>query len=150
MQVVHLVLKVMHLVLKVMHRPCSREYERSRQRKVTALRDESSKHVDSGGMRMMNNVLWIPERAVELQLPLCEEAHCRSEKHRVFEATLGATKECYVWTKMAKDIKVFVQNYLHRVATTSEDKVPRQLDTRLHATKRNEILHFDSCTFDCH
>jgi transposase InsO family protein len=44
---------------------------------------------------------------------------------------------------MAKDDKVFVQNCLHCVATIRGDKVPRPLGTQLHATKPNEILHFD-------
>jgi Integrase core domain len=44
---------------------------------------------------------------------------------------------------MAKDVKVFVQNCLHCVATIPGDKVPRQLGTQLHATNPNEILHFD-------
>jgi Integrase zinc binding domain len=99
--------------------------------------------VDAGGMRMMNNALWIPERAVELQLRLCVEAHGRSAKHRAYEATLGAIKEYVAWTTMAKDVKVFVQNCLHCAATIPGDKVPRPLGTQLHATKPNEILHFD-------
>jgi hypothetical protein len=44
---------------------------------------------------------------------------------------------------MAKDVKVFVQNCLHCVATIPGDKVPRPLGRQLHATKPNEILHFD-------
>jgi hypothetical protein len=44
---------------------------------------------------------------------------------------------------MAKDVKVFVQNCLHCVATVPGDKVPRPLGTHLHATKPNKILHFD-------
>jgi hypothetical protein len=44
---------------------------------------------------------------------------------------------------MAKDVKVFVQNSLHCVATTSGDKTPRPLGTQLQATKPNKILHFD-------
>jgi hypothetical protein len=44
---------------------------------------------------------------------------------------------------MAQDAKVFVQNCLHCVATIPGEKVPRQLGTQLHATKPNEILHFD-------
>jgi Integrase core domain len=43
---------------------------------------------------------------------------------------------------MAKDVKVFVHNCLHCVATIPGDKVPRLLGTQLHA-KPNEILHFD-------
>jgi Integrase zinc binding domain len=92
---------------------------------------------------MMNNALWIPECSVELQLRLCVEAHCRSARHRAYEATLGAIKEYVAWTTIAKDVKVFVQNCLHCVATIPGDKVPRPLGTRLHAIKPNDILHFD-------
>jgi hypothetical protein len=86
---------------------------------------------------MMNNALWITERAVKLQLRFCVEAHCRSVGHRAYEATLGAIKEYMAYTTMAKDVEVFVQNWLHCVATISEDKTPRQLGTQLHATKPN-------------
>jgi hypothetical protein len=44
---------------------------------------------------------------------------------------------------MAKDVKVFVQNCLHCIATIPGDKVSRPLGTQLHAIKPNEILHFD-------
>jgi Integrase core domain/Integrase zinc binding domain len=98
---------------------------------------------DAGGMRMMNNALWIPERAVELHLRMCVQAHCRSTGHRACESTLGAIKEYVAWTTMAKDVKVFAQNSLHCIATIPGDKVPRPLGTQLHATKPNEILHFD-------
>jgi hypothetical protein len=71
------------------------------------------------------------------------EAHCPSSEHIAYEATLGEVKEYVVWTTMAKDVKVFVQNWLHCVAPSPGDKVPRPLSTQLHATKPNEILHFD-------
>jgi Integrase zinc binding domain len=71
------------------------------------------------------------------------EEHCRSAGHRAYEATIDAIKEYVAWTTMAKDVKVFVQNCLHCVATIPEDKVPRPLYTQLYATKPNEILHFD-------
>jgi hypothetical protein len=90
----------------------------------------------------MYNSLWIPTRAVELQLGLSVERHCRSARHRAYEATLGAIKEYVAWTTMAKDVKVFVQNYLHCVATIPGDKLSRPLGTQLHATNPNEILHF--------
>jgi hypothetical protein len=44
---------------------------------------------------------------------------------------------------MENNVKVFVQNCLHCIATIPGDKVPRTLGTQLHATKPNEILHFD-------
>jgi Integrase zinc binding domain len=110
---------------------------------VTARQKVSPQLVDAGCMRMMNNALWIPERAIELQLRLCVEAHCRSAGHRAYEATLDAIKEYVAWTTMAKDVKVFVQNFSHCVATIPGDEVPRPLGTQLHATKPNEILHFN-------
>jgi hypothetical protein len=119
------------------------EYERCQQGSAMARQEVPPQQVYSGGMRMMNNALWIPEHAVELQLHLCVEAHCRSAEHRAYEATLGAIKEYVAWTTMAKDVKVFVQNCMHCVATVARDKVPRPLGTQLHATKPNEILHFD-------
>jgi hypothetical protein len=119
------------------------EYERCQQGNAMARQEVPPQQVDAGGMRMMNNALWIPERAVELQLRLCVEAHGRSAGQGAYEATLGAIKEYVAWTTMAMDVKVFVQNCLHCVATIPGDKVPRPLGTQLHATKPNEILHFD-------
>jgi Integrase zinc binding domain len=119
------------------------ENERCQQGNAMARQEVPPQQVDAGGMRMMNNALWIPERAVELQLRLCVKAHCRSARHREYEATLGAIKEYVAWTTMAKDVKVFVQNCLPCIATITGDKVPRPLGTQLHATKPHEILHLD-------
>jgi hypothetical protein len=85
----------------------------------------------------------IPERAIELQLRLCVEAHCGSAEHRAYEETLGTIREYVAWTTMAKDAKVFVQNCLHCVETIPGGKVPCPLGMQLHTTKPNEILHFD-------
>jgi hypothetical protein len=68
------------------------EYERYQQGNATAWQIISPQQVDAGGMRMMKNALWIPECAVELQLRLCMEAHCRSIGNRAYEATLGAIR----------------------------------------------------------
>jgi hypothetical protein len=69
------------------------EYERCQQGNAMARQEVPPQQVDVDGMRMMNNALWIPERAVELQIRLCVEAHCRSAGHIAYEATLGAIKE---------------------------------------------------------
>jgi Integrase zinc binding domain len=93
------------------------EYERCQQGSTMARQEVPPQQVDAGGMRMMNISLWIPERAVELQLRLCVEAHGRSAGHRAYEATLGAIKQYVAWTTMAKYFKVFAQNCLYCVAT---------------------------------
>jgi Integrase zinc binding domain len=126
----------------LVHQSAVDEYERCQQGSAMARQEVPPQQVDAGGMRMMNNALWTPECAVELQLRLCVEALCRSAGHRAYEATLGAVKEYVAWTHMAKDVKVFVQNCLHCVATIPGDKVPRPLGSQLHATKPKEIVHF--------
>jgi RNase H-like domain found in reverse transcriptase/Integrase zinc binding domain len=119
------------------------ELERYQQSNAMARQDAPPQQGDVGGMRMMNNALWIPERAVELQLRLCVEAHCHSAGHRAYEETLGTIKEYVAWITMAKDVMVFVKNCLHCVATIPLGKVSRPLGTQPHATKPNEILHLD-------
>jgi hypothetical protein len=84
------------------------EYERCQQGNAMDRQDVSPQQVYAGGMRMVNNALWIPEHAVELQLRLCVKAHCRYAGRRAYEATLDSIKECVSWTTMAKGVKVFV------------------------------------------
>jgi hypothetical protein len=86
------------------------EHKRNQHGKDIARQEEQPQQVNAGGMWMMNNTLWIPERAVDLQLRSCVEANCRSEWHIAYGATLGVAKEYVAWTTMAKDVKVFVQN----------------------------------------
>jgi hypothetical protein len=50
------------------------ENERCQQGNAIARQEVPPQQVDAGGMRMMNNALWIPERVVELQLRLCTVA----------------------------------------------------------------------------
>jgi hypothetical protein len=85
------------------------EYERCQRSNATARQEASPQKVDAGGMKMINSALWIPERAVELQLCLRME-HCHSAGHRTYDPTLGAIKEYMAWTTMPKDVKVFEQN----------------------------------------
>jgi RNase H-like domain found in reverse transcriptase len=69
------------------------EDDRCQQGSAMARQEAPPQHVDAGGMRMINNALWIPECAVELQLRLCVEAHCLPAGHKAYEATPGAIKE---------------------------------------------------------
>jgi hypothetical protein len=84
------------------------EYELFQQSNPTARQEVPPQQVDSSGMRMMKNALWIPKCAVELQLRLCVESQSRSAGHRAYEATLGSIKDPVSSTAMAMDVKVFV------------------------------------------
>jgi hypothetical protein len=80
------------------------EYDSCQQNNATARQGAPPQQFNAGGMRMVNNALWIPERGVELQLRLCVEAHCRSAVHRAYEAALGAIKEYVEWTTMSRSL----------------------------------------------
>jgi hypothetical protein len=108
-----------------------KDYERCQQSKATARQKVPPQKVGACGIRMTNNKLWNPDRAVEIQLCLCVEAHCLSAGHRAHEAMLGSIKEYMAWTAMAKDVKVYIQNCLHGVASIPGDKVQRPLGTQL-------------------
>jgi hypothetical protein len=60
------------------------EYQRCQQSNAMARQEVPPQQVDAGGMRMMYNAIWIPERAVELLLHICVEGHCRSAGHRAY------------------------------------------------------------------
>jgi RNase H-like domain found in reverse transcriptase len=95
--------------IRLVQQSAVNEYERFQQSNATACQEVPPQQVDADGIRMMNNALWIPESAVNLRQSLCVEAHCRSAGDREHGATLGAIKEYVVWTRMAKDVKSFVQ-----------------------------------------
>jgi hypothetical protein len=63
-----------------------------------------SLQLEAGGLMMMNHALFIPERAVELLLRLCVEAHCLFTGLRALETMLGAIKESFVWITTAQDV----------------------------------------------
>jgi hypothetical protein len=136
------------------------EYDRCKKSNAAACQEELPQQVDDGDMRMMNNALWIPERAVELQLSLCVEAHCRSAGHRAYEETLGTIKEFVAWTKMVRDVKVCAELFVlcryysckqsatpaWYAATCNQAQRDPALRLRLHwVVKRREVSVLATC-----
>jgi hypothetical protein len=82
------------------------EYERCKQGNAMARQEVPPQKVDAGGMRMMNNALWIPERTVELQLRFSVETYCRSAGHRAYKETLGIIKVWHGqrWPRMSRSL----------------------------------------------
>jgi hypothetical protein len=110
--------------------------------KKTSNAEEQPVKVGTRGVRMVGDSMWVPAKAVDLQLRLCVEAHCGAGGHRGYNATLIAIEEYVNWVDMDKDGKVFVQNCMHCVSSASGEKISRPLGTQIHATRPNEILHF--------
>jgi hypothetical protein len=49
----------------------------------------------------------------------------------------------YYWKGMSKDIKVFVGYCFHCIASAPDEATPRPMGEALHASKPNEVIHFD-------
>jgi hypothetical protein len=89
--------------------------------------------VDAGDMRMMNNALWIPERAVELQLRLCVETHCRSAVHKGVRIDAWLNQGVYGMDNDGQGCQSLCAELFALCGKYS---------SRQSATKLNEILHF--------
>jgi Integrase zinc binding domain len=86
--------------------------------------------------------IWVPSVACELQQRLCVIAHAGAAGHRGINATIAALDELFEWASMAEDVSAFINGFLHCMMTMS-GKIPRPLGETLHATKPNELIHFD-------
>jgi hypothetical protein len=83
------------------------EYERCKQSNATARPEEPPQQVYAGGMRMINNALWIPEHAVELQLRLCVEAHCALQDTEHTKRRFAQSRSMWHgqrWRKMSRSL----------------------------------------------
>jgi hypothetical protein len=61
--------------------------------KKTSNAEEPPVKVGIRGVLMVGDSMWVPTKAVDLQLRLCVEAHCGAGGHRGYKATLIAIKE---------------------------------------------------------
>ena len=86
--------------------------------------------------------IWIPDKNVDLQLRILVIAHTAGGGHRGIETTLRNVKKYFQWKQMAQDVKTFCRTCLHCTVNQNE-VIPRPLAETLHATKPNQVLHYD-------
>ena len=99
--------------------------------------------LNDGGILVIKNAVWIPEDCIDLKLRLLTIAHAGNAGHRGSDPTWHALRERFTWVGLRDDVRSFVSSCLLCVLSKSGNKVPRPLSTTLHATKPNEIIHFD-------
>jgi hypothetical protein len=92
--------------------------------------------------------IWILTNAVSMQVRLCVIAHGGRGGNQGHQLTLSAIKDHYYWKGMSNDIKVFVGSCLHCVASAPGENTPRPRGEALHASKPNEVIHFDFLNMD--
>jgi hypothetical protein len=89
--------------------------------------------------------IWIPDQAAELQQRLLVVAHAGASGHFGEQATLSNLQRIFYWSSMESDVKVFMRACLHCIVAGPK-KVLRPYGPALHATKPNELLHWDFLT----
>lgn len=86
--------------------------------------------------------VWVPDSAVDMQQRLCVIAHAGAAGHRGLTATLKMRKDCFEWSTMADDVAKFIKACIHCLMVKGQI-IPRPFGQALHATKPNDLLHFD-------
>jgi len=100
-------------------------------------------YVKNGAVWEKNGIYWIPCNASSLQLSIIVAAHTGISGHRGSDATISIIKEKFFWKRMGDDVRTFVKQCFHCIVTRTGKKIPRPLMSTLHASRPNEILHFD-------
>ncbi|GMF32060.1 unnamed protein product [Phytophthora fragariaefolia] len=86
--------------------------------------------------------IWVPPGATNLQTRLCAVAHAGAAIHRGVAATLKHLNDVFIWDGMGESVRNFVDGCLHCMRVDGT-KVPRPFGGAVHATKPNEVIHFD-------
>ena len=91
----------------------------------------------------MNDRIWIPSAAKELQLKLPGVSHCVIMGHRGAESTRSVLREIFYWKELDMDEEVSVEQCFRCILTWSGELIPRPLAPALHEERSNEVLRMD-------
>jgi Integrase zinc binding domain len=80
---------------------------------------------------------------MEMQVRLMVAAHFGIGGRRGQATTKEILAQYFIWANMDDTIEKFVTSCLHCLSSAPGNKVPRPLGEAIHATKPNEVLHFD-------
>ena len=78
-----------------------------------------------------------------MQLTLIVIPHTGTAGHKGYDATLDILRTKCIWKSMAQDIRIFIKVCIHCTGSRSGDRIPRPYLNTLHATRPNELVHFD-------
>ena len=111
--------------------------------KVSAEQKEEEFKEDPDKKALLNpeGRAWIPNSKL-LRKRICIIVHCGVNGNRGRTATLRAIEAFFYWVYLEKGVKQFCRTYLHSIGSL-DSKVPRFLGEALHASRRNQVIHYD-------
>lgn len=98
---------------------------------------------DEDGLIRCDGRVWLPINADDMKLKLLTIAHCGPSGHRGAESTHESIRTHFTWMGLRRDTSDFVSACLFCVLSKTGAKIPRPLSLTLHASRPNEVLHFD-------
>jgi Integrase zinc binding domain len=104
---------------------------------------EWPKLVDDDLYRTPGGQVWIPPEAQDLQLRICVLAHTGHGGHRGLTSTTESIKAVFLWETLIDDVRTFCDTCLHCCSIIGGGRTPRPYGQALHASKPNEVIHFD-------
>ncbi len=106
--------------------------------------DKKFKQAD-GIIQDDRGVVWIPDDDNLLKLRILVAGHTGMCGHRGWTASKASIEAHFTWTGLAPDVESFVKSCIHCLCSEPGKVVPRPLGHTMHASERNQILHFDFC-----
>lgn len=99
--------------------------------------------LDEDRTMQFQGATWIPTDCIDLKLRLLTIAHAGNAGHRGVDPNWNSLRTVFSWTDERDDVCAFLSSCLLCVLSKSGNKIPRPMYSTLHATKPNEIIHFD-------
>lgn len=100
-------------------------------------------NASSSMLLLVNGAAWIPDDAVDLKLRLLTIAHSGTAGHRGVDPTWHALRNQFSWTDQRDDVRNFVSFCLLCLLSKTGNKIPSPLSSTIHASRPNEVIHFD-------
>lgn len=92
---------------------------------------------------VVDEKLWLPERAKDLVRRVMVVAHCGTQGHRGLEPMMYTIQQVFFVRELSKLCRQFLSRCLLCKHTKGGNIVPRAWSPTCQATRRNEILHYD-------
>jgi hypothetical protein len=84
--------------------------------------------------------IWVPTHNLQVRIMII--AHCSQSGHRGIDTTQTLIEKRFWWEAMQQAVRTFVLNCLH-CSVNRAQVVPRPFAEQMHASERNEIIHYD-------
>jgi len=144
--------KLSKLMLAPITPSSSQKFDWPTRTDIESIQQASKDHVPNrfelvdGLFQDSEGIVWIPYRGADpLKLRILIAAHTGIGGHGGIHSSMNVLRRHVYWQGMSEDVKAFCTSCIHCLSTSTGSVVPRPLGSAIHASKPNQVLHFDYC-----